>query len=454
MVVHPAASPRGFDLKRPSDAATVLIVYVILLVALPAQLVFKPLGAVGTPAMLVGLLSLLWWANAGLVPGLRLQTRFQPVRIAVLLLVATVLASYANAALRPEDPLLVRSADRGLIAIAGWSGVALLAADGILTRERLDAVLRCLVLATGFLASLGIAQFFTGFDLGPIFQQIPGLQPNTSLTFVLQRSAFHRVSGTALHPIEFGVILAMVLPLAAHYAMRARPGRRLLHWGVVVLIGLGIPLSVSRSAFLGVAAAGVMLMISWSWRQRAATLAIAGGFLVLFSAAVPHLLGSIYNLTINAGTDPSITHRTNDYSLVGTFISQQPIFGQGFNTFVPSRFFLLDNQYLGALIEIGIVGTLVLIVFILTALFTARGARLRSQDEVTRELAQALASSAAVALVTFAAFDALGFFMVTGIMFLIFGCCGALWRLVQEPQAAREALPRPTGTMVPSSAPI
>jgi hypothetical protein len=53
----------------PRDAATVLGVYVAALLLVPSRLIFKPLGAAGTPATLIGLGALLWWANARWVPG-------------------------------------------------------------------------------------------------------------------------------------------------------------------------------------------------------------------------------------------------------------------------------------------------------------------------------------------------------------------------------------------------
>ena len=43
------------------DAATVITLYVLLLILLPSRLIIGPLGAAGTPAQALGMLGLLWW---------------------------------------------------------------------------------------------------------------------------------------------------------------------------------------------------------------------------------------------------------------------------------------------------------------------------------------------------------------------------------------------------------
>ena len=61
----------------------------------------------------------------------------------------------------------------------------------------------------------------------------------------------------------------------------------------------------------------------------------------------------------------------------------------------------------------------------------ARGARRLFKDPVSRDLAQSLAAAASVPLVVFATFDALSFPMIPGLMFLLLGVNGALWRLAR-----------------------
>ena len=91
--------------------------------------------------------------------------------------------------------------------------------------------------------------------------------------------------------------------------------------------------------------------------------------------SVPGLLGSIQGLFSNAGKDPSIASRTGSYDIAGQFISSSPIIGRGFGTFLP-KYWILDNAYLGLMIEAGAVGLLSLLTLIVCGLVSARQARI------------------------------------------------------------------------------
>ena len=79
-------------------------------------------------------------------------------------------------------------------------------------------------------------------------------------------------------------------------------------------------------------------------------------YLVLTRLLVDGLLGAIKNMFLNMSDDPSYQGRTMDYVLVGRMVGDAPWFGHGLGTFDPSVYFILDNQYLGTLIETGVRG--------------------------------------------------------------------------------------------------
>jgi O-antigen ligase len=411
------------------DSVAFLSCFLVLLVGVPSILVLAPLGASGTPAAILGLVALLWWFVARLTPGLGVARGAQPVRIVVLAFLLSVLVSYLAAAMLPLAGIERSGADRGMLTILSAVGIAVLAADGIDSYDRLERLLSRIVNAGVFLGLVGILQFFTRFDISTLFKYFVGLTPNAQVPFFYDTGAVPRVAGTATHPIEFGVTLAFALPFALHFAFAAPPARRLRQSAKLGVISTALPMSLSRSAALGAMAVILMMFLAWSWSRRRVMLLALPAFLIALRIAVPGLLGSVYSLFINLGTDNSIKHRTQDYALVGKFIWAHPYLGRGFGTFIPSRYFLLDNQYLGTIIELGFVGLTALIVMLVVAFFTARGARRRTADADRRDLSQALAASIAVAIVSFGTFDALGFPMVTGMLFLLMGCAGAMWRL-------------------------
>ncbi len=266
------------------------------------------------------------------------------------------------------------------------------------------------------------------------------MKANADIPFFYSNAAVRRVAGTAIHPIEFGVVLAFILPFAMRYAFDAPKGERLRPFVKLGLIVMALPMALSRSGTLGAMAAVIVLVSTWSWERRKRLLMLLPAFLVAVRAMAPGLLGSLFSLFASVRQDDSIKHRTQDYNVVGQFISHHPFFGRGFGTFLPQKYFLLDNQYLGTIIEMGFIGLAVVVALVVTGFFTARGARRLATNPKVKDLAQAFAASIAVAIVTFATFDFLGFQMATGMLFLMLGCAGALWRIAREERSNTRTL--------------
>lgn len=418
------------------DAVTVLSVFILILCVLPARFVLGALGAAGTPAGIVAVLCLAWYLASMITPRTTPIHGRQPVRGLVVFFCCAILASYVATMGRALSGSEVNGADRGLILTMGWAGLALLAADGIGRLDRLEKIRRRLVTGGGFIAFLGIVQFFTRLDLAT-YLALPGLTSNSTGPSVLNRDGFNRPMSTASHPIEFGVVMAMLLPLALHGVIHAEPGKRGRRWIPVVLILTALPMTVSRSAILGLLVVGLCLLPIWPTMLRLASVMVVGVTMVFVHAAIPGLLGSITGLVTSFSSDTSTVSRTNAYGVVAQAVSERPWFGLGFGTYDPHVHRYLDNQYMGSLIETGLIGTAALIAILLSGWVLARRARRATTDPELRHMAQCFAASSMVALVSFGTFDALGFPMVANLAFLIIGCCGALWRLTRETGATR-----------------
>jgi O-antigen ligase len=406
---------------------TVIRAYVVVLVLVPPTHVFRPLGAIGTPATVIGLVALGLWGAAVLTPGDHLARTVVPVRVVMGLLVGTVVSAYAALHLRHVQWDEVLGADRMVLQVLAWSGAALLAAEGLLDRRDLYRVLRTLTVAVGAMAVVGLLQFRAGMDLAALAGRIPGLHENTDLVSIQDRAGFRRPSGTATHPIEFGCVIAMALPLALHLARFDRGRSWARRWLPVAAITAGIPVAVSRSAVLGAAVAAVVVFLGLEPRLRPRALAAVAGFVVVVYATTPGLLGTLRNLFASARSDTSITYRTDDYALVGEYIRQSPWWGRGPGTFLSDRYMFLDNQYLLTAIEIGLVGLAVVVCYLLATAFLGRGARHRSRDPAVRDLGQALAATSLTGAVTAFTFDAFSFLMFAGFVPLCLGVAGALW---------------------------
>jgi O-antigen ligase len=417
--------------RRRFDGVTLLTFYLVLLIGIPSRLIFAPLGGAGTPSTIIGVAFFIWYLLSWLHPSSTINRGQQPMRRAVVLFFCVVVISYVLASQGPLSTTEQNGADRSLILVCGWMGVLLLAADGIDTMDRLKTLIRRLVFGATAMGILGIVQFITGLNAAQ-YINIPGLTSQAPYSDVLQLDSLNRPSATAIHPLEFGYVLVLILPLAIHQARYAPSGLRIRRWLQVAIIAGATPMTVSRSAIVGVVVILLVMVPTWSRIERWMTLVAVLGATAAEFLLVHGLLGTLRNLFASVSSDSSTLSRTAAFSHAAPLIAAHPWFGQGFGTFLSQVYFFTDDQYLNSLIEIGVVGLVVLIGLLATGWYLSRSARRASTDPETRDLAQAMAASAAAAIVTYATFDALYFPMAASLTFLILGCAGALWRLTRH----------------------
>jgi O-antigen ligase len=437
MAVTPVRRPVR-SAPRGADTVTLLTFFLVLLFAIPSRLVFAPLGGAGGPAQLLGVGALLWWAWSRLAQSSSAPVASRPVRRAMLLFMAACLASYLAAMVRPIDPVELRAADRGVLSLCAWLGILLLTADGTPSRARFEVLLRRVVLAGGALATLGIMQFETGLAFTNLIQ-VPGLSESNELVSVMGREGFNRPAGTALHPIEFGIVLTMVLPLAIHFAMADRDRPWLRRWYPVLALAFAIPISISRSAIVCTVVGLLFMFPTWSRAQRRRGYAAMAGLMVVVFVTIPGMLGTLVGLFSGIGSDSSALSRTGSYALAWDFIVRTPFFGRGFQTFLPV-YRILDNQYLLITIEVGFVGLAALLWLFGTGVRTGLRVRRRSSDPQVRGMAQALAASIAAGAFGFVLFDAFSFPQLSALVFLMLGAVEGLYRL-QSLEMSRSAEP-------------
>ncbi|WP_245574173.1 O-antigen ligase family protein [Amycolatopsis nigrescens] len=439
VAVRQAAGPAA-PTQRPqrADGATLAVVFVLILLVIPARLVFGGLPMSITPATLFGIGLGLFWFCCQLVTTLGVAKGRNLARTVLFLYAVSQLATYGYATRNylPADEL--DSADRTFVVTISMICVGIAVCDGVRGLARLDSLLKLTVLGITFVAVVGLLQFTVNLDLTR-FLSIPGLRPATEDGFVLARSEFRRPSGTAGHPIEFGVVCAIGVPLAAHYAYRTRDaGRRALHWWTcLALIAAGAMTSLSRSAILGLALGGLVLLAGWPGRRRVQALIAAAGFVVVLRMVVPGLIGTLYSLFDNIDSDPSITGRTDDYVSAGEYIARHPLLGRGNGTYLAERYGPLDNQYLGTLVSNGYIGLVALALLFLGGVYAAAKVRSLSDDPVVRDLALTLIACLSIVMLGSATFDLLWFSTATGLTFVLVGASGALLRAVRAGERTR-----------------
>jgi len=327
--------------------------------------------------------------------------------------------------------------------VIGWAGVALTAVDGTPTRERLDTLGRRIVYLGSYVALVAILQSRKVYDLSRF--SLPGLaiQGDSASTYDI-RSGFERIKSTTLHPIELAAVLGVLLPLALHYLVHAQSKTQRRAMAVCTgLIAVAMPMAVTRTGVLTFGVALLVLIPAWprAWRRRFYLIGVPG--VLALRLAIPGLLGTLKSLFLSASEDPSINGRTDDFPFVFDLIGRNPVFGIGPGTFSPTKYFFLDNQFLGTTVELGAVGAICMIALFLGAPVVAGRAAAMSGIEEDRMLARALSAGILACFATFFTFDTLGFPVISGLLFLYVGMVGALYRLnfgmVRPPERTRKA---------------
>lgn len=416
---------------RPGiDGLTVLTVYLVLLLAVPSGLTIAALGSAGRPATLWALAAALWWCWHQVQRQVPLARGARTVPAVLFTLLAVAGFSYACAMLRGLPTDEVSPADNGLLRLVAWAGILLVATDGLSSAAEMRLLLRWVAWAGGAMATLGIIQFLTGSLLLDLWQFVPFTSweaPNAA--GLDQRAGFVRASGTAIHPLEYGVVLAIAFPIALALATENRSTHRLLPWLPVVAIAIAALTSVSRSTLIGVAVGVIVLLPTLTRGTRWIVVALGGGLMIALALFVPGMLGTIRGLFTGLASDPSTASRTGSYEAAIDFVSRFPVVGKGFGTFI-TRYHIFDNAYLLLSIELGILGLVAFLLLITAGIVNAAKARRVATERLDRQLCQALIAGLIAASILLAFFDGLSFSMSGGMLFLIFGVSAGARRLL------------------------
>lgn len=415
-------------LRRYLDSVSVLTLFLIIC-AIPTYLTITAIGAVGRPVILLCIAMMVWWAAHQLQRPFAQVAGAQPLKWMLLALAMAFVISYTATMFRGLPSPEVSPADTGLLRLAGWCGLFLVAHDGIRSWDSLLTVLRRIVLAGGLMAGLGLAQFaMKNSLLGWLV--IPGMSGD-SIGGIDLRAGFVRAAGTGSHPLEYSVVLCSIMPLALVLAGEDKSRGPISRWWAAVLITSASVLSVSRSALISVAVVVIVLAITWTARQRIVA-AVAG--LVLFGAvytAVPGMAGTLIGMFLGISGDSSVASRVNSYDVAFGMIGRQPLVGRGFGTLLPSYVYL-DNQYLGLAVEVGVLGLIPFIALIVGGAVGAWRARRFVLGRLESQIGSALVAGIAAAAVTFGLFDALSFPLSSAFFFLLLGLAGAYQRLARR----------------------
>ena len=407
-------------------------------------MLFVPIGRYSIPVNLpFGLelyrvavaLVLAGWAAALLVdPKVRL--RRSPFQVPLLIIVCATFGSLAVNVGRvaPLGPVVLKA----ITFFLSFVLIHYLLISVVRTRRSVENVTKVLVTGTAVVAVFSIVEQRIGFNVfDHVSRVMPFLQFNG--TGEVNRLGVTRAFGSSGHPIELGVVLAMALPLGL--ALTFGSGRR---WAIpTVVVAVGVMATASRTPILVLLAAGLVLL--WLQpRDLKRLLPLVIPLLIVVKLAAPGSLAALKLAFFPQGgiiAEQSAFHREADPLLSGGRLRQlrpmlneagrKPVLGQGFATRQtgfnnPLRNApILDNQWLGLILEVGIVGVVGwAALFVGSARRLGRAARLRAGPDGW--LAAGLAASIVGFGVAMFTFDGFAFTQATFVFWILISLSGCL----------------------------
>jgi hypothetical protein len=436
--------------ERPVQSGVALLqAFVVALMVFPSDTVLKPIGAAGYPASLIGAFMLGLYVVSVLLGFHPLRCQ-HPIRGLLAVVWVSVLASYILMDRGKLTALELRGADGVLITYAVVTGVALVAAEWLRSLEDVMRVVRVLCWAGSFCAFVAVLQYWIGLDLSQYLRRIPGFVVNHDNPAIQARGSLNRVAGTAITPIELGVVMGMLMPVAICLGLYDREKTPFKRWGPLAIIVLGVATSVSRSAVLAVAVAFAVLLVLLPPVPRLGVLSAGPVALGAIFMLAHGLIGTLTSFFTGASSDTSVLYRTHDYPVAEAIWRTAPWFGHGPGSWRPTDSLnIFDNQYLGSAVELGAIGVIALLLYLVVPAAAALAARRSSGNSDLRLLCGALAAAGLATPVCSATFDSMAFPMFVNVYALIIGLVGACYRLAAaERQHARSI--KPTVTLAPT----
>ena len=319
---------------------------------------------------------------------------------------------------------------KGITFMISFAIVFYLVVSVVRTRAVLDVLIKTLVAGGALIAVLAVIEARTGWTpFTQLSKPFPFLKPDPSFTTEIARGGAMRAFGPAEHPIALGAALVMIVPLGI-YAVRTMGPR---WYAPLASLVIGVLSTVSRTGVVMLIVIGVVFL--WLRPQETRRLwPVLLPMLVATQLLVPGTLGSLVDAFFpeegliaeqeGMAGDCSSSGRVADIGPTLAEVAKKPFLGYGFGTRVTTgteaNACILDNQWLGTLLDVGVFGFLAWLLLYRTVL-RRLGRRAKEDDSATGWLLVAVTASVIAYAVGNLTFDALGFSQVTFMLFIVLG---------------------------------
>jgi hypothetical protein len=421
-----------------------------MLAAFLVMLYVIPFGAVEVPLPLPGdgvldrpfiYLLLFVWVTALITQrgSARPRVRITRVHVAVLGFFAVCLLSAAINAGPLSEIGLLGTAVKKLVVLVNYVALFLVASSCIRPREvpRFAALLAVL---SGITAIGALIE--SRFDFN-IFYELsnrlfPGMVAMPSDLHGLDEIGRATIYGSTSQPLELATILALATPFAVLGLLDSSERRMRLRYAALLAMLLAGAFSTGRKSSVLVPAVALIVILIYRPGSLRRLLPVGAVLVVVVNVLAPGMLWSLYFQLMNVGGVKSTQARSADYDAVWSDFTGHLLLGRGFKAFDPHVYRILDNEYLGLIIGVGVIGTIAFLTIFGTIISSAH-ATIRAADPVRARYALAGASAAAACAFASLLFDMLSFAHVPYLLLFIAGMVLAL----REASPAADEAPGP-----------
>jgi O-antigen ligase len=329
---------------------------------------------------------------------------------------------------------------------------------GVIRRlDSIDYLAKTLVAGGAIVGLFAMIESRTGFNIfNHLDRVIPILRAGGEgepEAFQKYGAAKLRVFGSAQHPIALSAALVVLTPLAIYLSQRYRQRR---WYACTILLVAGCAATVSRTGILMLVVVGIVFL----WlrpREVRRFWPVIIPALIVIKLVLPGTLGAIKQSFLPAGgliaeqqsqAGESGSGRIADIGPALNEWKGQPLLGQGFGTRVVDASIpgpkanILDNQWLGTLLETGIIGFFGWLWFFVRVV-RRFGKEAKKDDSDRGWLLVALAAGVAAFAVGMFTYDAFAFIQVTFLLFIFVGLGSAVLAERATPRAVDSLRPEP-----------
>jgi hypothetical protein len=229
------------------------------------------------------------------------------------------------------------------------------------------------------------------------------------------------VDGPTAEPLELAALLAIVLPFAIVGAAQARTMRRRLIYLLAVAILIGGSFATGRKTGVLAPVCGLLVLVAYRPRVMLRGLLIVSlPMFVIVHLMAPGQIGSTFVQLLPGHANTALTTRDREarYDAIRPDVMSHLLIGRGFQSYDPLKYRILDNEFLGLAIGVGLIG-LVSYLVIFGVLLAMAHPMIRGPDPRRAAAALGLQAAVVTTCVANSLFDELSFTHVSYLFFFL-----------------------------------